>query len=151
MQARGSVSASAAAGVFVPGIAEGLASETVRDLVRADVRFWIDDIYDQRARTSSRTISGLRYMTTSESGSNVSILRVIIKSLGVGITGATATYLSQVWGAITDVSLTLAGFDVYSGATNVVAGILRAGSPIAFSPNSAFIVTSALDLKGLIT
>jgi len=40
------------------------------------------------------------------------------------------------------------GANTYGGATNVVLGTLQAGSSTAFSPNSAFIVTSTLDLKG---
>ena len=42
----------------------------------------------------------------------------------------------------------LTGNNTYSGATNVSAGTLQAGSPNAFSANSAFTVTSVLDLNG---
>jgi autotransporter-associated beta strand protein len=45
-------------------------------------------------------------------------------------------------------TLTLAGTNIYSGATNVVLGTLKAGSPNAFSPNSAFVVAATLDLNG---
>jgi len=45
-------------------------------------------------------------------------------------------------------TLTLTGNNTYSGATNVALGTLQAGSPKAFSANSAFTVTSVLDLNG---
>jgi len=45
-------------------------------------------------------------------------------------------------------TLTLAGFNVYSGPTSVNSGVLQAGSSLAFSPNSAFTVASTLDLNG---
>jgi fibronectin-binding autotransporter adhesin len=45
-------------------------------------------------------------------------------------------------------TLTLSGANTYSGVTTVSAGTLQAGSTTAFSGNSAFMVTSTLDLKG---
>jgi autotransporter-associated beta strand protein len=45
-------------------------------------------------------------------------------------------------------TLTLTGNNTYTGATNVAAGILQAGSATAFSANSAYTVTSVLDLNG---
>jgi fibronectin-binding autotransporter adhesin len=44
--------------------------------------------------------------------------------------------------------LILSGANLYSGATNVAAGILEAGSFTALSPHSAFNVTSGLELNG---
>jgi T5SS/PEP-CTERM-associated repeat protein/autotransporter-associated beta strand protein len=48
-------------------------------------------------------------------------------------------------------STTLTGANSYSGATNVNAGMLRAGAPTTFSPNSAVTIASngTLDLNGL--
>jgi outer membrane autotransporter protein len=54
-------------------------------------------------------------------------------------------------GGITKISpgtLVLAGNNTYSGTTNLAAGMLRAGSTTAFSPNSAFDVAATLDLNG---
>ena len=45
-------------------------------------------------------------------------------------------------------TLTLAGNNTYSGATAVASGTLQAGSSTAFSANSAYTVTSVLDLNG---
>jgi outer membrane autotransporter protein len=45
-------------------------------------------------------------------------------------------------------TLALSGNNTYSGATTVASGTLQAGSSTAFSGNSAFIVTSLLDLHG---
>jgi fibronectin-binding autotransporter adhesin len=45
-------------------------------------------------------------------------------------------------------TLTLSGTNTYSGATTVSAGTLKAGSATAFSANSAYTVTSTLDLNG---
>ena len=45
-------------------------------------------------------------------------------------------------------TLILSGMNTYSGATNVAAGTLQAGSATALSANSAFTVTSLLDLHG---
>lgn len=42
----------------------------------------------------------------------------------------------------------LTGNNVYTGSTTVSAGTLAAGSPGGFSPTSAFIVNSILDLNG---
>jgi fibronectin-binding autotransporter adhesin len=44
--------------------------------------------------------------------------------------------------------LILAGVSNYTGATTVTEGTLKAGSTTGFSPNSAFTVTSVLDLNG---
>ena len=45
-------------------------------------------------------------------------------------------------------TLTLAGNNIYNGATNVASGTLQAGLSGAFSAASAFTVTSVLDLNG---
>src|SRR5271165_4117837 len=45
-------------------------------------------------------------------------------------------------------TLTLSGNNTYSGATTVALGTLQAGSSTAFSANSAYTVTSNLDLNG---
>ena len=45
-------------------------------------------------------------------------------------------------------TLILSGVNTYSGTTNVLLGTLEAGSTSGFSPNSAFNVTSMLDLHG---
>src|ERR1700676_4835144 len=45
-------------------------------------------------------------------------------------------------------TLILTGANTYSGATTISAGTLQAGSTTAFSPNSAFTVSSVLDLNG---
>jgi autotransporter-associated beta strand protein len=45
-------------------------------------------------------------------------------------------------------TLTLTGNNIYNGATNVAVGTLQAGATTSFSPNSAFTVTSVLDLHG---
>src|SRR6202790_2630430 len=45
-------------------------------------------------------------------------------------------------------TLILTGANTYSGATTLSAGTLQAGSTTAFSPNSAFTVSSVLDLNG---
>jgi len=45
-------------------------------------------------------------------------------------------------------TLRLTGNNTYGGATNVASGTLQAGSATAFSANSAFLVTSVLDLNG---
>ena len=45
-------------------------------------------------------------------------------------------------------TMILSGSNTYSGITLVSVGTLQAGSPTAFSPNSAFTVNSTLDLNG---
>jgi outer membrane autotransporter protein len=45
-------------------------------------------------------------------------------------------------------TLIVAGFNTYAGPTNVLMGTLKAGSLTGFSPNSAFTVTSLVDLNG---
>jgi fibronectin-binding autotransporter adhesin len=45
-------------------------------------------------------------------------------------------------------TLVLAGVSSYGGPTDVAEGTLKAGSPMALSPNSAFTVNSILDLNG---
>jgi outer membrane autotransporter protein len=87
----------------------------------------------------------------------------ITSSKGVTLDAGGGTFLadtgttSTLSGAISGVgsftkdgagTLILSGVNTYSGATNVVAGTLEAGSTTAFSSSSAFIVTSLLDLHG---
>jgi fibronectin-binding autotransporter adhesin len=45
-------------------------------------------------------------------------------------------------------TLVLSGNNSYSGATNVISGILQAASDTGLSPNSSFAITTTLDLNG---
>jgi autotransporter-associated beta strand protein len=60
-----------------------------------------------------------------------------------GAIGGTGVFVKQGTG-----TLVLSGANDYSGATNVEAGVLRAGSSTALGSNSAFTVNGTLDLDG---
>ncbi len=99
---------------------------------------------------SGGTLELLAGMTSSKA--------ITLKSDGGGGTILTDTGTTSTFsGAISNVGgltktgagvLILSGNNNYSGVTTVSAGTLQAGSTTGFSTNSAFTVTSALDLNG---
>jgi fibronectin-binding autotransporter adhesin len=90
-------------------------------------------------------------------GGGISSSKVVALNPGGGTFLADADTISTLRGPITGLgsfikdgpgTLILAGFNTYRGPTQVLLGRVQAGAPSGFSPNSAFNVTSVLDLNG---
>ena len=106
----------------------------------------VNGTFDIQQATGSVTIGNLSGAATGAItlGSKQLIVNISAPSTYAGTIGGTGGSLTK-QGAST---LTLSGSGSYTGLTTIAAGTLQAGAINAFSPNSAFNVTTTLDLNG---